>query len=136
MKKMLNNIFSTTGICIVVIALTGLCYGGSLICISTILSVLGANILIHLGMLLTRRFESDYAILEYLLDFAYIAVIIVSFGAVFQWFESLPIWMTLIIGAAVYAICILLDQIRVRQDMNEINAILLERKHHQTDLVP
>ena len=46
-------------------------YGASFLFISSVFQSLGANIVIHLGFLLTRKFESEYVAMEALLDISY-----------------------------------------------------------------
>lgn len=127
MKKMLVRILCSTGITLIVLAFVGMISGARFLCISSVFESFAANIVIHFGFLFTRRFESSYTILEYMIDLGYIIGILLVFGAIFDWFNSTPIWMLVIIAAVVYTIGIILSIIRMRQDIEEINVLLSRR---------
>lgn len=127
MKKLIINTFFTAGISTAAVSMIAILSGGQFLCISTVLSILGASVIIHLGMLLTQRFECQYALFEYLLDFVFVCAVLTIFGVAFQWFSSIPIWIIIIIGGAVYFLCVLLSLIRIQKDITEINALLKSR---------
>ena len=84
MKKKVVNIMATMGITLVVLALIGSIYGAKILCISSVFQVLGANIVIHFGFVLTSKFESKYLLLEAVLDISYSIVVLIIFGAIFN----------------------------------------------------
>lgn len=90
--------------------------------------ILLANIVIHLGLLLTRKFESTYAVFEYLLDISYIILVLIVFGILFKWIYSTPIWVLAIMGVVVYIFNILLNFIRIKKDAKDLNSLLQKRK--------
>ena len=52
MKKIIVNIWATTGISLVVLALVAICYDATLICIDTVFQVFGLNVIIYVGLFL------------------------------------------------------------------------------------
>lgn len=131
MKKMLVRILCSTGITLIVLAFVGMMSGARFLCISSVFESFAANIVIHVGFLFTRRFESNYTIIEYMIDLSYIIGVLLVFGAGFDWFDSTPIWMLMIIAAIVYALGLFLSITRMRQDIKEIN-VLLSKKNKET----
>ena len=128
MKKMIINIMATTGITLVVLALIGTLYGAKFLCISGVFQSLGANIVMHLGFILTGKFESKYPILEAILDISYTIVVLIIFGAVFNWYRSTPIWVLIIMAVIIYSFGCLISIFRMREDVKDINELLQKRK--------
>lgn len=127
MKKIAVNILCSTGITLIVLAAMAAIFGAKFLFISSVFQSLIANIIIHIGLLFTRKFESDYAILEYTLDIGYTTAIVLISGFVFNWYSSTPMWMLITMSAVIYLIGILLNTIRIRQDISEINELLKKR---------
>lgn len=127
MKKITVNILCSTGITLIVLAAMAAIFGAKFLFISSVFQSLIANIIIHIGLLFTRKFESDYAILEYTLDISYTTAIVLISGFVFNWYSSTPMWMLITMSAVIYLIGILLNTIRIRQDISEINELLKKR---------
>jgi len=127
MRKLIINIMATTGITLVMLAIIGTLYGASLIAIRSIFESFAANVVIHLGLFLTRKIESKYVLLEAALDIGYIIVVAISFGAVFNWFSSTPIWVLVIMAVVIYFAGVLLSMIRIREEINTINRLLQKR---------
>ena len=129
MRKMIVNIMATTGITLVILAVIALLFGASWLCITVVLECFGANILIHLGFLITHKFESRYAVLESALDIGYMLIIIIIFANIFDWFSSTPLWVLVIMTILVYASGLLLSIIRMREDIRIINQLLNKRNN-------
>jgi len=131
------NIFTTTGFALVILAAIDL---NSFLIIDsyflipyrdTIFQILGANIVIHLGLLLTRKFESQYLFLESLLDVVFITIVLVFFGWIFDWFHTLllrGLGILALMAVVIYVVATFLRMGRVREEINEINKLLEERK--------
>lgn len=128
MKKMIINIMATTGITLVVLALIGTLYGAKFLLISSVFQSLGANIVMYLGFILTGKFESKYPILEAILDISYIIVVLIIFGAVFNWYRSTPIWVLIIMAVLIYSFGCLISISRMREEVKDINELLQKRK--------
>ena len=128
MRKIIVNILATTGIALVVLAVIAAIYDAKFLLINAVFQTLGATIVIHLGLLLTRKFESNYPLLEAAIDIAWTVPVLISAGAVFGWYSSTPIFVLIIMGAMIYLIGIVLRMVRVRADIAEINSLLQRRK--------
>ncbi len=127
MKKTVANIMATTGITLVVLALIGFLYGARFLFISSVFQSLGANMVIHLGFIITRRFESKYAIVEALLDITYTIVVLIISGAVFNWYTSTPIWILVIMAVFIYFFGCMIETVHMREDVKRINKLLQKR---------
>lgn len=129
MKKITVNILCSTGITLIVLAVVGTMFGAKFLFINSVFQSFIANIIIHIGLLFTHKFESDYAILEYTFDIGYTILVILVFGAIFNWYSSTPIWILIIMSITIYLAGILLSTIQIRQDIAEINELLKKRNY-------
>ncbi len=128
MKKTIIHIMATTGAALVVLAMLATLYGAKFLLVHAVFQTLGANIVIHLGLLLTRRIECKYPVLEAAIDIAWTVLVLVIAGAVFGWYSSTPIWVLILMGAMIYLMGVGLRMVRIRTDIAEINALLQRRK--------
>lgn len=131
MKKMIINVMATTGITLIILALIGTLYGAKFLFISGVFKSLGANIVMHLGLIITGKFESKYPILEAILDISYTIVVLIIFGAVFNWYRSTPIWILIIMAVIIYSFGCLMSIFRMREDVKAINELLQKRNKIQ-----
>ncbi len=130
MKKLIINIMASTGITLIVLAIIGTLFSAKFLFISSVFQSLGANIVIHLGFLLTSKFESKYAALEVALDIGYTIIVLTIFGAVFDWFTNgTPIWVLVIMAVLIYLLGLLISMYRMRVDINNINKLLRKRNN-------
>ena len=127
MKKTIINMMASTGLTLIVLAAIGTIYGAIFLFISSVFQSLGANIVIHLGFLLTRKFESEYVALEALLDISYTIIVLIIFGWIFDWYGSTPIYILAIMAVAIYLISLFLSMVRIREEINTINKLLKRR---------
>lgn len=128
MKKMVVNIMASTGITLIVLAIIGTLFGGKFLFISSVFESLGANVVVNLGFLITRKFESKYAALEVMLDIGYSIIVVIIFGAIFDWFTNgTPIWILVIMAVVIYLSGLFLSLFRIRKDINTINRLLQKR---------
>jgi len=130
---MIVTIFTTTGLALVILALINLVVPMSIPFSTNVIQIFVANIVIHLGLLLTKKFESQYIFLEALLDVVYTIAVLVFFGWVFDWFYVWfsPLIQILILTSMaifIYMIASHLKLARIRDEVNEINKLLKERK--------
>jgi len=126
------NVFTTTGFALVILAAIEMNNNFSISLSNTTFQILGANIVIHLGLLLTRKFESQYLFLESLIDVVFITTVLVIFGWIFNWFYhwSSPhtqIGILTLMAVVIYVISTFLKMGRIREEINEINKLLEER---------
>lgn len=131
MRRTIINITSTTGITLVMLAIIGTLSGAKFLLINSVFQSLAANIIIHLGYFLTRKFESEYVILEAALDIGYTIIVLIIFGFIFHWFTSTPIWMLVIMSIVIYIVGLLLSMIRIREEIDTINRLLKRRIKNQ-----
>lgn len=129
MKKMAVNILCSTALTLLVLAAFGTMFGATVLFISGVFQSLIANIVIHIGLLLTHKFESKYAVLEYTLDIVYTIAVVLIFGFVFNWYSSTPAWILVTMSVLIYLAGMLLSIIQMRQDISEINKLLKKRNN-------
>jgi len=127
-KRTIMYIMVTTGMTLMLLAVFAVIIGGKSIYIHTFFEIFAANIVIHLGLILTKKFESSYAILEFLFDVSYMIVVLVAFGLIFNWFSSVPIWYLVIMAVAIYAFGTFINIARIRKEADELNKLLQKRK--------
>lgn len=127
MKKMSINILCSTAITLLILAILGVVSGAQFLLINSVFQSFIVNIVIHIGLLFTHRFESSYAILEFMLDIGYMEVIVIIFGAIFNWYGSTPIWVLVIMTIIIYIVGIFLNMVQMRQEVEEINELLQKR---------
>ena len=128
MKKHLVRILCSTAVTLLVLSLIGTLYGAKFLRISSVFESFAANIVIHLGFMLTSRFESKYIALDSAIDIGYTVIVLIAFGYVFDWFGSTPIWILVIMAIVIYAIGLILSLFRIRSDVKSINELLKKRK--------
>lgn len=128
MKKISINILCSTAITLLILAILGVVSGAQFLLINSVFQSFIVNIVIHIGLLVTHRFESSYAILEFMLDIGYMEVVVIIFGAIFNWYGSTPIWVLVIMTTIIYIVGIFLNMVQVRQEVEEINKLLQKRK--------
>lgn len=129
MKTVCVGILVTSAIGVLILNIVYMVLGREYILVQqSILGIFLANILIWLGLFITRKFESKYFILELGLDIAYTAVVVLAFGARLGWIyrtgAPLLIAMVVVIHLAVLA----LDVTRARKDDDKINKLIQKRK--------
>ena len=127
MKKISANILCSTAITLIILATLGLISGAKFLLIHSVFQSFIVNIVIHIGLLFTHKFESSYAILEFMLDIGYMLVVVIIFGAIFNWYNSTPIWVLAIMTTIIYFAGILLNMVQVRHEVEEINELLQKR---------
>ena len=131
-KKFIVNLFATTGISLVLLATIALFYKAEALYIPTLFQTLGANLVIHLCLLLLHRLELKNLILETSLDISVVIITLTVFGAVFNWFTSTPVWILIVMSFIMYGISLLLNLMSMKKEAEEINALIQRRnrKHN------
>ena len=128
MRKISVNILCSTAITLLILAILGAISGAQFLLINSVFQSFVVNIAIHIGLLFTHRFESSYAILEFMLDIGYMEVVVIIFGAAFNWYSSAPIGILAIITIIIYIVGVFLNMVQMRQEIEEINELLQKRK--------
>lgn len=127
MKQISVNILCSTAVTLLLLAIAGILFGARYLLISGVLQAFFVNIVIHFGLCVTHRFECSFAVLEWMLDIGYTEVVVILFGAVFNWYDSTPVWLLAIMTIIAYVISIFLNIIQMRQEIAQINALLQKR---------
>lgn len=128
MKKITVNILCSTGVTLLVLAIIAAMFGAKCLFINSVFQSFITNIIIHIGLLFTYKLESSYTVLEYTMDIVYTIVIVLASGMVFNWYNSTPIWILILMSIIIYFTGILLNVIQMRQEIEEINKLLKQRK--------
>ena len=135
MKKTITNIMFTSNAVLVFLAIYAIIIKANAIYARTVFEVLGVNIIIHLGIFFTGKFESRYVIFEYLLDIGYILTVLGISGLLLKWYTGHPpMWYIFIIAVIVYIFSIILNIARTRKTAKRINELLQKRKKRRAAL--
>ena len=127
-KKTITNTMFTTGASLVILAAFSVFFGKEFNYAPVVLQIFAANIVINLGLFMLWKIEIRYLILQYLLDVAYIIVILVVFGLIFDWYSTVPVWFLAATAAVIYALATIITVTKFRKDTDEINELLQKRK--------
>jgi len=134
MKSIIINSMLTTGLAVVLLAIVvRLLFHPvyDLYFSTTVIEILGANILIHFGLALLRKIESKYLVLEVFLDLFYTTAVLVVFGTAFEWYGAIPIGIIIAIAALIHIFAILISMVHMREESNTINKLLKKRDKGQ-----
>lgn len=127
MRKFLVNIFATTGISFLLLSMIALFFRAKCIYLETVFQILGANIVVHLGLVVLRKLELKYAVIEAFLHIALVLFVLVVFGSIFHWFTSTPIGVLVTMGFVIYIVSAILNLFSMKRDAQEINALIKKR---------
>lgn len=127
MKKFIVNIFATTGISFILLSIIALFFHAKSIYLQTTFQVLGINVIVHFGLIFLSKLEVKHTIIETALDIALIIIMLLVFGSIFHWFTSTPIWILVIMGFTIYIVSIILNLLCMKQEAQEINALIKKR---------
>lgn len=127
MRKFFVNIFATTGISFLLLSVIALFFQAKCIYLETVFQILGANVVVHFGLVGLSKLELKYAVIEIFLHIALILSVLVVFGLIFHWFTSTPIGLLVIMGFVIYIVSAILNLISMKRDAQEINALIKKR---------
>ena len=130
MRKIMLNIMATTGITLVVLAMVAVCYGGTLICISTVFQALLLNIVIYVGIYILDYFEYRYSILDTGIKLIYVIAAVLFSGLLFDWYANLPLVMLIVMTVVIFGVCLCLDMLSIRDEVKTINMLLKEKNNN------
>lgn len=133
MKKISVNILCSTAITLILLSLFATASGAHFLLLKSVYQSFFVNILIHIGLLFTHKFESSYAVLEWTLDLGYAIAVVVLFGAAFRWYGSVPIEILVVMTMLVYFAGIFLNTVQMHREIQEINALLPLQRGKQND---
>ena len=137
MKRVIINILATTGLAVVALAIIVRIFlpGYDLYFTSVAFQTFGANIVIHIGLQLTRKYESQFFAAEVFLDILYTTIVLVVFGTIFDWYGIVPIWMLIVMAALINLTALFLNMARIREEANTINKLLKQRDENKEGAV-
>jgi len=129
MKQLITNILTTSAIALIIVALIMLIVFPlyDVIFGTTVLKIVGANIIIHVGLLITNKIESKYLILDLLADIAYTSAVLIVFGIIFDWLVVTPVWALILMATLIHLIVLFLNTSRNRNEARKINELLKKR---------
>jgi len=131
-KRIITYIFASTGAVLFLLTVIVMFKEDKYISASTVLEILGANIIISTGLFFTHKIEFRFVVFEFLLDICFMMAVIVLTGTIFNWFSVIQLWVPPVIVLIVYILFYLLDIIRVHRDIKEINKLLQKLKDKET----
>ena len=139
-KKIIVNTLASTCLILLLLVLVAIIIEGvsihnigeNTIQVSIFLQILAASILINIGLYFTHKIEVKYAFVKIFLDISFLIIIILVFGAIFDWFSTRK-WILLIMSITFYSFGIFTNIFRTRQDAIEINELLQKRKKKNKD---
>ena len=128
MKQMITRILFTTGAALVILAVFMKIIGEEYLFICHIFEILGANILINVGLYFRHKFEIRTVILEFIVDVSYIISVLLVFGKIFNWYPAFPVWYLVIMAVVIYISVIVISVVKIRKDTKEITELLKKRR--------
>lgn len=131
MKTTMARTMLTTGASLSILAVYFFITGEKELQIITIFQTIWANIVINLGIFLRYKFEIKNVILDYIIDVTYITLVLIVFGAVFDWYSKVPVWLLAAMAVGIYAFVIITSVIKINKDTKEINDLLQKRKEKE-----
>jgi hypothetical protein len=133
LKRMILYVFASVGAVLFLLAFFYMFKGNKSISTVTILEIIGANLVITIGLFLTNKIEFRFTIFEYLLDIVYMMTVIGVSGILFNWYSRVSVWVPISIVIVTYILFNLLDIVRVRKDIIEINKLLQKLKEKEAN---
>jgi hypothetical protein len=121
MKKLIINCLATTGLTLIILAMIASLYQAKFLCVSSVYQSFLVNIIIHLGLILVQKFESKYFIIEFIVEIGFILGLLVTFGFLFKWYSSTPLWVVILMGIVIYLLGCLVNIMKINDDISYIN---------------
>jgi len=132
-KKIINAVMFVTGAALVMLTVFSLLFNVEITFVPTVFEILGANIIILLGLFLRWKFEIRSIILECLVDISYTIVVLVVFGLIFDWYSAVPVWLLAAMAVVIYVFAMIVTVTKIKKDAEELNKLLQKRQKEQAD---
>ena len=129
MKEAIKNYLALNGFTLIMLAIIASTYQGSLLCLSTVYEIFGVNLVIMMGFRLLERFECPYYLVEVGIEVSLTLALLMGFGVLFHWYDSLPIGTLIGMGIVIYIFANLVGIWRVQKDIGWINEKLKNEKN-------
>jgi len=135
-KKIIVNILAITSVTLLLLIFVAIIVDGvsvheigeGNIKVSYFLQILAVSILIIGGLSFIQKIENKYLILEFLIGIGYVIIVVLVFGALFNWFSDRK-WILIIMAIVGYIFTLLTNTVKTRKDAREINELL--KKIHE-----
>lgn len=124
MKKTVINIFAMTGITLVALSLIAYFYNATFLCLNTVFQALLVNVLIYTGIKLINKVEINLTVIETGLKIIYSVILVLIFGNLFAWYESLSFPVLTVFTVFILIVCELLDMLSLKNKVKEINDLI------------
>ena len=135
MNKLIVNTLATTGLSVVILATIVLIRGSEVFISRAVLSTFAANVLIHLGLQLTKLIDGKYYLIQAVLNITFTSVVLIVFGSIFDWFHATPPWVLVAMAILIHTVALLLDITYIKNEVNTINKLLAMRNNKsETDV--
>lgn len=128
MKSKIQNVFAITGIALVLLSVVAKLYGGRFLCIETVYQVFAVSVVIQVVLVLLKKFESRYFMVEILLEIGAVLGLLLVAGVFFDWYSSIPVWVLVVMGLLVYLIGCVIDMFQIQNEVKTINRYLEKQK--------
>lgn len=129
-QEIIKNCFSTTGIALVVLSVVACLYDGRFLCLETVFQVLAVSVILQAALTLLKNFESRFFLVEIAVDMCALIVILAVAGVLFHWYESIPLFVLILIGVVVYLTGSLLGLYHLKREVQQINDLLSRREQN------
>ena len=104
MKKGVINIFTTTGLSLILLSIIARLYDAEFLCVKTVFQVFLLNVVMHLILLLMYKIEIKYLAIEVAIEIVLTVVLSLLFGTIFNWYTSTPLFVLVFMSIAIYVI--------------------------------
>lgn len=131
MKKLLINCLATTALTIMMhAAISAIFFGASLMFIKNVFEILAVNLVVHIGLIFVQKFEIKYIIIERIVEVAFVLIVVLPAGFLFDWYSTNSMWIVLIICVVIYFVGCFIDIMKVNDEIADINKLIAHRMQH------
>ena len=133
MINLIKNILTTTMLSLLGISLAGSLLGADVLYLSTVYELLLANALIHGALYFLHRASIRRLAIEIAREILIMGGIVLLCGALFHWYDSMPLPAVLIIILMVYIAAKIVDVARLRSNVDDINRQIAQNQSKEKD---
>ncbi len=120
-KNILVNTLVTTALSVLIQFLVAYAMGYEQMVVVVVFQIFLANIAIHILFFLLDKVNMRFRVINYTVFMIASVGLLIGFGFWLGWFQSFEVWVIAVVGVAVLAIALLIDTLKVRSDVAEIN---------------
>lgn len=134
MKQIVLGVVFITGAVMILLAIFFMIFNIEAINVSNVLQIFFANIIICSGIFLINNILIRNIIVEYLMDVVFIIVVLISFGAIFDWYSIIPIWVLVCMAVVIYIFAVMSSITKILKDTKKINELLEKRRKRMKNI--